>query len=228
MIVAMGTQGVLVETPNGLWNRVGVGPYFSTDMSAVARTKLLTNTPLFWVSTLALSVFAAASASLLTVARRREIAGAIAIAGGIVVAACVFYWGLFDLSSPLLAIAVVAVPAMIVLALLLIRNRRSYRRKTQTLVVAGMVLIGAVFVFPGLREYLYMAFLSWISVLFVLALPTASVVLLALLLVWKRDTSRRKSLALVVVGFALAGTVFVFPGFPDSLTRYFFRISQFY
>ena len=41
VIVAMGIQGAAVETPDGRWRRVGVGPYVPTDFSLSAKTRAL-------------------------------------------------------------------------------------------------------------------------------------------------------------------------------------------
>ena len=39
VIVAMGIQGAVVETPDGVWRRVGVGPYLPTDFSFRGKTR---------------------------------------------------------------------------------------------------------------------------------------------------------------------------------------------
>ena len=42
LIVAMGLQGVLVRTPDGIWQRIGVGNYKPIDFSIANRARLLT------------------------------------------------------------------------------------------------------------------------------------------------------------------------------------------
>ena len=42
LLVAMGIQGVVVGTPDGLWERVAVGGYYPTDFSFTAKTRLIT------------------------------------------------------------------------------------------------------------------------------------------------------------------------------------------
>ena len=68
VIVAMGIQGVAVETPDGRWHQVGAGPYVPTDFSFWGKTRALLGAGgLFGAIALALSlsalsVVAAASA----------------------------------------------------------------------------------------------------------------------------------------------------------------------
>ena len=131
VIAAMGTQGVLVGTPEGRWIRVGVGRFVPTDFSAGARTRLLATTPSFWLSTLAVSVLFTATAFVLPVARRWEFASAITIAAGLVAAAYAFYLvsGLEPLSAVVLLSLLVLVLGIIALFLLLIWDDESRNAK---------------------------------------------------------------------------------------------------
>ena len=56
LIVAMGRQGVVVGTPDGMWARYGVGEYTPTDFSFTHKNRLLFSDVDFWVAALALSL----------------------------------------------------------------------------------------------------------------------------------------------------------------------------
>ena len=56
VVAAMGNQGVVVGTPDGMWTRYAVGGYSPTDFSFTAKTRLLLSTAGFWAASLALSL----------------------------------------------------------------------------------------------------------------------------------------------------------------------------
>ena len=149
VIAAMGTQGALVVMPDGSWTRVGVGRFVPTDFSAVSRTRLLTTTPLYWLSTLALSVLATATACLLAVVRSRVIGGAFILAGAGL--AAVYLFGPIEW---LLYILLVLNPVSVIVAIILLLNwgRETRKRKSLALTVVGLALTIAMMVFPGFPE----------------------------------------------------------------------------
>ncbi len=198
VIAAMGTQGVLVGTPEGRWIRVGVGRFVPTDFSAGARTRLLATTPSFWLSTLAVSVLFTATAFVLAVARRWEFASAITIAAGIVAAAYAFYLvsGLEPLSAVVLLTLLVLVLGIIALSLLLIWDGESRKRKSLALAVVGLVLASAIFVFPGFAGLSLLALLLWPPIFVIVGLSTLS---LAAVAIWPYRPDGREWCAIGVL-----------------------------
>ena len=182
VIAAMGTEGVLVGTPDGRWLRAGVGFNSPTDFSAAARTRLLISALLFWASALAVSIFATATAVVFAVVRGRDIGGAIILAGGVVVVAYAFYLArdLNPLGAIMQLVLITAVLAIIAIALLFILEAAGYRRESLALAVVGLVLAGAMFVFPGFPGFSVLALLSYPPILLIVALPTLLLVAVAI------------------------------------------------
>ena len=175
IIAAMGTEGVLVGTPDGRWERVRVGRFAPTDFSAAARTRLLINTPFFWLSTLAVSLLATAIATVLAVARWRAIGGAIILVGGLGAVAYAVYLasGLEPFQAVLLLALLIAVLTIIAKTLPSIWAGESNRRMSLTLVFVGLLLAGAIFVFPGFPGFSPLALMTISSEALVLALGAA-------------------------------------------------------
>ena len=178
IIAAMGTQGVVVVAPDGRWARVGVGRFVPTDFSAAARTRLLLSSPLFWASTLAVSILATATAVVLAVVSGRDIGGAIILVGGVVVAAYAFYLasGLMPLGAIMQLVLTMAVLAITAITLLFILEAAGYRRESLALAFVGLVLAGAMFVYPGFPGFSLLALLSYPPILLIVALPVAFLV----------------------------------------------------
>ena len=56
LIAAMGTEGVVVGTPDGAWMRYAVGPYSPTDLSFFGKTRVLVSSAGFWTTAFVLSL----------------------------------------------------------------------------------------------------------------------------------------------------------------------------
>lgn len=144
IIAARGTEGIVIGTPAGQWQAVGVGPYRPARFSAWARTGLLLSLWSFWVNAAAMAAAFLAFAIILAASRRREIAAAgaaIAIIIGIVVAAC----ALAPLALLVLAPAVGVTPFALQLTVAPDRGRR----RALALTAVAMVLAGVVYSFPA-------------------------------------------------------------------------------
>ena len=78
VIAAMGIQGVAVETPDGRWHRVAVGPYSPTDFSFSAKTRALVESAWLvgWIA-LALSLSALAVSAATSEYNKRGLVGAL-------------------------------------------------------------------------------------------------------------------------------------------------------
>ena len=78
VIAAMGIQGVAVETPDGRWHRVAVGPYAPTDFSFSAKTRALVESAWLvgWIA-LALSLSALAVSAATSEYNKRGLVGAL-------------------------------------------------------------------------------------------------------------------------------------------------------
>ena len=78
VIAAMGIQGVAVETPDGRWHRVAVGPYSPTDFSFSAKTRALMESAWLvgWIA-LALSLSALAVSAAASEYDKRGLVGVI-------------------------------------------------------------------------------------------------------------------------------------------------------
>ena len=70
LIVAMGIQGVVVGTPDGVWTRHTVGRYSPVDFSFSGKTGLLLSNGGFWAAALALSLSMTGMALVLSQYRR--------------------------------------------------------------------------------------------------------------------------------------------------------------
>ena len=69
LLATMGTEGVIVERPNGQWSRVKVGRFAPTSFSPAQRTQMLLSLPGPWLSTLAVVAGLAAFAVILVQCR---------------------------------------------------------------------------------------------------------------------------------------------------------------
>ena len=76
IIAARGTEGIVIGTPAGQWQAVGVGPYRPARFSAWARTGLLLSLWSFWGNAAAMAAAFLAFAIILAASRRREIVAA--------------------------------------------------------------------------------------------------------------------------------------------------------
>ena len=56
LVVALGIQGVVVGTPDGIWDRVAVGQFEPSDFSFVGKTRRFLSDLEFWTASLALCV----------------------------------------------------------------------------------------------------------------------------------------------------------------------------
>lgn len=173
IVAAMGTQGVLVETPDGRWARVPVGRFVPTDFSAGPRARLLVSSPFYWVSTLVLTVVFTAVAFVLAYARIWEFAIALAIAGVIAAAAYAFYRysNLDPLGAVLTVTVIMAALVIVALSLLFMWEWDSHRRRVLALVILSVILAGAVFLFPGFPGTSVMDFFFQPPVLVIPAIP---------------------------------------------------------
>ena len=73
LVVAMGIQGVVVGTPDGVWTRHAVGRYSPMDFSFPNKTELLLSNIGFWAAALALSMSMTGIALVLSQYRREDL-----------------------------------------------------------------------------------------------------------------------------------------------------------
>ena len=188
IIAAMGTQGVVVGTPEERWLRVGVGDFVPTDFSVEARTRLLATTPSLWVTLLAMIALSSAFPFVLATCRRREITWVVIIASGAFAAASALYFAVDwePLAAGLLRTLVALVVELMALALFLARDSQSPERRSMALAVAGLVLAGVIAVFPGFTGLSLLGLLWFPPIFLLVGLPT---LLLAAVAVWPHPPS---------------------------------------
>ena len=143
VIAAMGHLGVVVRTPDGQWTSAPVGPARPIDFSAPARLLLMTGLPGFWVASLLLMLSLSSFTVILSRCQWKEIFWAAAISA--IAAGAVVITFLIGSVYPLITLIVSA----LLLYALLAGPSASSRRKGAVLVVAGLILAAAAWLFPG-------------------------------------------------------------------------------
>ena len=151
IIVAVETDGVIVETPDGRLSRVEVGPWTPTRFPVASRMKLLVTTPTVWLSILSIIVTFSATAFLLAVSRWPEILLGTGLSAAICTAYFLTYGMIVDDNILPLIMIVLGWPVIMVIlfALLEFIVPGSGPHRSIGLLAVGFVLAGAVFGFPG-------------------------------------------------------------------------------
>ncbi len=152
VIAAVETDGVVVETPDGRWSRVAVGPYAPTHYPSTSRLMLLLSSPTLWLSILAVLTAFAAAAFVLVAGRWPEIALATAVFAVTGTAYFLTYRMSVDNLLPLFLIVAawpVIMAALYLLLALCPGERLAHRGSALT--GMGFILAGAIFGFPGLH-----------------------------------------------------------------------------
>ena len=158
VIVAMGSQGVLVGTGDGRWQRVAVHRYAPTDFSVSARMGLLWSLPAFWAMLVLFLTSFPALAITLARCRRREGIAATAVIALVTGAIRVLYQpapdDLLADAAPMLAAIVIAVTAGPTVGFLLHRwPAGSSKRRVLSLLAIGFPTAWVALNFPRLGPW---------------------------------------------------------------------------
>ena len=158
VIVAMGSQGVVVGSSDGRWQRVAVQKYSPTDFSVSARMGLLGSFPAFWPMLLLFLASFPAFAVILAQCPWREGVAVIAVIAG---ATCIIHVVYQPVSLDfyvnvqlLLATVVITLPVGPTMAFLLKRwPAHSAKRRILALLVVGLPMTWVALTFPGLGPW---------------------------------------------------------------------------
>ena len=158
VIVAMGSQGVVVGTSDGSWHRVAVHRYTPTDFSVSARMGLLWSLPAFWATLMLFLTTFPAMAIILARCRLMEGIAAIAVIAFVTGAIHVLYQpspdDLLADAKPMLAAIVIAVFAGPTIGFLLHRwPAGSSKRRVLSLLTVGFPTAWVALNFPRLGPW---------------------------------------------------------------------------
>ena len=158
VIVAMGSQGVVVGGGDGIWQRVAVHRYAPTDFSVSARMGLLWSLPAFWAMLVLFLTSFPALAIILARCRRREGIAATAVIALVTGAIHVLYQpapdDLLADAAPMLAAIVIALIAGPTAGFLLHRwPAGSAKRRVLSLMAVGFPTAWVVLTFPRLGPW---------------------------------------------------------------------------
>ena len=158
VIIAMGSQGVLVGTSDGIWQRVAVHGYIPTDFSVSARMGLLRSLPAFWAMLMLFLTSFPALAIILAPCRRREGIAATAVVAVVTGAIHVLYQpspdDLLADAMPILVAVVIAVTAGPTAGFLLHRwPANSSKRRVLSLLTVGFPTAWVALTVPRLGPW---------------------------------------------------------------------------
>ena len=153
LVVAMGLQGVVIGSADGMWTRVAVGDFSPTDFSFAGKTFALLSNLSFWLTVLSLSL--SITAISLVIALFRKIYSPLRI--GVTVATLTFWMGLPPalLAGGLLDEAAIAV-ALLVVATIGLSIRLAYLPEESAIskgFALAMVSISAIAAGEALLEF---------------------------------------------------------------------------
>lgn len=175
VVIAMGSQGVVVGGSDGRWRRIAVGHYTPTDFSVSARMGLLGSLPAFWAMLLLFVGSVPAVAVVAAQCRLREGIAVIAVIAAAALAIRIQYQQAFpDVlvnAAVLLTAAAIAVIAGPVTAFLLKRwPAHAAKRRILALSTVSAPLVWVALTFPrlgpwadGLGAVLFSFLHSWQS-----------------------------------------------------------------
>ena len=158
VIIAMGSQGVVVGSSHGGWQRVAVQEYAPTDFSVSARRGLLRSFPAFWTMLLLLLVSFPAFALILAQCRWPESATVIAVTAAAAGAIRFLYQPALPIDHVnvelLLAATVIVATAGPVAGFLLMRwPPHAGKRRILALSATALPVAWVALAFPGLAPW---------------------------------------------------------------------------
>ena len=142
VIVALGLQGVIVETPDGRWTHANVGPYPSTDYSFESKNRTLLSSLEFWTVVIVLSVSWAGAA--LALSRSQTIVSWETLPMAIIVGGVLLFMYLIFFSIPGLNLFV---PVAVALGIWEMNQRNEWRTaalisiSTFSLIISGSLVL---------------------------------------------------------------------------------------
>ena len=192
LIAAMGTEGVVVGTPDGAWLRYAVGPYSPTDFSFPGKTRVLLSSAGFWATSLVLSLSVVGIALIFLEYERPELSF---LTFGLAMGTLSFLasgalFVIFGDTDPLgyskssIPLVLLAIPAYI-LVIMVLANLGQYSRYWRPVVATLM----------GMNALVFLLFMLWLnSGISLLLAKVSAVALLALTaFVLSRYVKRRES-----------------------------------
>lgn len=211
LIAAMGTEGVIIEQPNGQWSRVAVGRFAPTSFSAAQRAQVLLSLPGPWLSTLAVVAGLAAFAVILVQCRLTDAVLAIGV-GAATYTLYHFTNNVTVDSLELTGWVVVAWPFLMaaMYVLLKVSQEGSNKHRMVAMAAVGFVTAGAIFGFPG---FMGKSSLSLVWLLPYLFLPMIAAALFLVVVAVRPylpmggDWQKAVTAALIAMVLALIGPV---------------------